>query len=102
MARKIINVCDVCESDDRVKTYEVRADGEKAKIDVCHKHGELFAAALKGFETATPSTRSTARGGSGRRPSRYRADAGENGAQAGAQGTSGLDPLRSALTQQIG
>jgi hypothetical protein len=53
MAKKTIIVCDVCESDSNVTTWEIKAvdSGEKKKVEVCGKHAELLALLLRGDVT---------------------------------------------------
>lgn len=74
MARKVITVCDICESDKDVRQWEIRSDGERAKAELCGTHSaplkRLLNPPAEGTTEGTteaPTARSRGRG----RPSRY-------------------------------
>lgn len=65
MAKKTIIVCDICESDQEIKAWEVKdaTTGDKKKAELCKRHGEILEVIVHGFEQATPpSTPSRRRG----------------------------------------
>lgn len=69
MARKFIIVCDICESDKDVQSWEVRHDGGKKRVELCATHSKPLAdvMALGEGGDAAASTPSAPRRG-GRRP----------------------------------
>lgn len=71
MARKVINVCDIDGSDDRVETYEIKhpESGRKVKADLCRKHSDLLETLLSP-EDANPTTATPSAPQAGRRRAR--------------------------------
>lgn len=70
MARKVITVCDICESDKDVTQWEIKMGKDRAKAELCATHSaplkRLLNPAVDGT-AASPQRRSTGRG----RQSRY-------------------------------
>ena len=68
MARKTIIVCDLCESAQGVRAWEVKADsGEKKKVELCVTHSNPFARLFEPQGEGSETEVTTPRRGGGRR-----------------------------------
>lgn len=38
MAKKMVSICDTCESESNVETYEVKSEAKRTKVDLCGEH----------------------------------------------------------------